>query len=237
MHEASLHEENAFITLTYREIPPGANLNYKHFQAFMRRLRRKFKGCSIRFFMCGEYGELRLRPHFHACLFGFNFPDREPIRHDQAKLYRSPILDKLWPHGFATIGQVNYATAAYVARYVMKKAYGQAQAYTHTDPATGEIIARKPEFTQMSRRPGIAAKWIETYFDDVYPSDQVILNGTAQKPPRYYDKQLEKLNPLLLDELKAQRALRNQPGEQLEHRLTARAAVAQARLNQLKRTL
>lgn len=41
MHEAQLHYENAFITLTYDEenLPLDNSLNLKHFQDFMKRLR------------------------------------------------------------------------------------------------------------------------------------------------------------------------------------------------------
>lgn len=43
MHEASLHEENCFLTLTYDEenIPPDHSLKVEHFQKFMKRLRRR----------------------------------------------------------------------------------------------------------------------------------------------------------------------------------------------------
>ena len=42
----------------------------------MKRLRKKY-GSKIRFFQCGEYGELYGRPHYHACLLNFDFPDKE----------------------------------------------------------------------------------------------------------------------------------------------------------------
>ena len=44
-----------------------------------------------------EYGDKLMRPHYHACLFGFDFPDRVlwSIR-DNVRLYRSSILEKLW---------------------------------------------------------------------------------------------------------------------------------------------
>ena len=46
------------------------------FKKFMKRLRKRFKGKRIRFYMCGEYGEQFDRPHFHACIFGVDFPDK-----------------------------------------------------------------------------------------------------------------------------------------------------------------
>lgn len=133
MHEASLYPENQFITLTFdprRVAHP--DINYKAwFQPFMKRLRWKFRPRTIRFFMCGEYGEQFSRPHFHALLFNFRFPDLKQwmVKGDQVT-YRSGLLEQLWPHGFSTCGNVSYQSAAYVARYVMKKMNGDL-ALTH----------------------------------------------------------------------------------------------------------
>ena len=57
MHEASMHMFNSFVTLTYDDdhLPEYNSLNYKHFQDFMKRLRKSHNG--VRFYMCGEYGE------------------------------------------------------------------------------------------------------------------------------------------------------------------------------------
>ena len=43
-HEASLYDENCFITLTYDDehLPPDGCLNKEHFQKFMKRLRKRF---------------------------------------------------------------------------------------------------------------------------------------------------------------------------------------------------
>ena len=98
-HEASLYDLNCFITLTYdpEHLPPDGSLVLDHFQRFMKRLRKRF-GSGIRFFHCGEYGEKFARPHYHACLFNFDFPDKVlyTIR-DEIRLYRSAILEELWP--------------------------------------------------------------------------------------------------------------------------------------------
>jgi hypothetical protein len=124
VHEAYGHEDNAFITLTYapEHLPHDVSLNISHFQKFMKRLRKAISPKLVRFFHCGEYGELNQRPHYHACLFGYDFPDKVlyTIR-DECRLYRSPMLEKLWPMGFATVGDVTFESAAYVARYITKK--------------------------------------------------------------------------------------------------------------------
>lgn len=132
MHEASLHDANSFVTLTYNDenLPHDGGLVYRHFQLFMHRLRKRVPS-KIRFFMCGEYGENFGRPHFHACIFGLDFVDKTlwQVRNG-VKLYRSKKLESLWEFGYSSIGTVTFESAAYVARYIMKKVTGDA-AETH----------------------------------------------------------------------------------------------------------
>ena len=58
LHEASLHENNAFITLTYDDsnLPRGGSLDYSDFQKFMKRLRKRI-GRKVSFYCGGEYGD------------------------------------------------------------------------------------------------------------------------------------------------------------------------------------
>ena len=78
LHEASLFDENSFVTLTYddKHLPAGGTLVKRDVQLFLKRLRRKFSDRTIRYFFSGEYGGDTLRPHYHGCLFGFAFPDQ-----------------------------------------------------------------------------------------------------------------------------------------------------------------
>jgi hypothetical protein len=93
----------------------------------MKRLRKEY-GEGIKFYMCGEYGPKLGRPHFHALLFGHDFSDRKLWSTTPAgsKLYRSAELEKLWDKGFSSVGDANFESAAYVARYIMKKVSGEA---------------------------------------------------------------------------------------------------------------
>ena len=52
-HENRFHDKSAFITLTYDEdhLPKDGSLNLKHFQDFMKRLRKFKKYTKLRFFM------------------------------------------------------------------------------------------------------------------------------------------------------------------------------------------
>lgn len=252
-HEASLYQKNSFITLTYNDsnLPIDKSLNYEDFQKFMKRLRFSQSGHQpnadgsrpIRFYMCGEYGENFGRPHYHACIFNYDFPDKKlwKVTPSKSRLYTSEILSELWPFGYSSIGDVNFQSAAYVARYIMKKINGRAAEthYEHVDPDTGEVFNRKPEFNKMSLKPGIGKGWFDKFNSDVYPSDEVIMNGKKMKPPKYYDRQYELLSPLEMDEIKHERyknsnkyLLDNTPS-----RLMVREQVQLANLNQLKRKL
>lgn len=178
VHESQLHDQNSYITLTYDDlhVPDGHSLRYSDFQSFMRRLRlhvrredRKLKRTPrrVRFFMSGEYGDDKSRPHFHALLFGYDFPEQVVCaKKGGHELFRSPLLERLWPFGFSSIGRVTFESAAYVARYVMKKVTGDLARdhYRVVDPATGEIIDRVPEFCHMSLKPGIGGPWLDRFF-------------------------------------------------------------------------
>jgi len=203
VHESQMHQENCFITLTYDDdhIPPGGNLRYKDFQNFMKRLRKKYTGKKIRFFMCGEYGNLRERPHYHACLFGIDFGDKLYHKSTAAgsKIYTSNALSSLWtdkdgsPLGFCTVGIVNFDSAGYVARYVMKKRQGKdnREGYEYIDEKTGEIKYKEAEFIHMSLKPGVGHGFYIKYFSDIFPRDTVVINGVEVKTPKYYYKKLK----------------------------------------------
>lgn len=245
MHEAQLHELNSFITLTYadNQVPAGNSLNHRDFQLFMKRLRKHFKGQKIRFYMCGEYGETFSRPHFHACLFGIDFLDKEPITKlaSQAKLFRSATLERLWPHGYSTVGAVTFESAAYIARYVMKKITGdQAKPHYTWIDENGEITEREPEYNKMSLKPGIGAAWLDQYHQDVYPSDQVITRGHAAKPPRYYDTRYhDKINSDTFEAVQLARIQeqRQHAEDNSDERLKTKETVTRAKINHLKRTI
>lgn len=182
--EAKLHKENCFITLTYNDehLPSDMSLQKDDFTKFIKRL-RKNTGEKIRYYACGEYGELYHRPHFHACLFGYRPDDLELFSvRSGVSLYRSLTLEKAWQfRGFVTVGEVTYESAAYVARYVLKKVTGLASGEHYGD--------RQPEYTVMSRRPGIAAEFFEKYSEDIYNKDFIVLRDKMKlKPPRFFDR-------------------------------------------------
>lgn len=247
MHEASLHEENSFVTLTYSDenLPEHGSLRLKDFQLFMKRLRKarelkdpktgKTIHPTLRYFHCGEYGGTTGRPHYHAVLFGEDFSrDRYPYKRGKSGelLYRSPRLDELWENGDANIGEVTFNSAAYVARYVTKKVNGAAAEdhYRIMDPETGEEVELKKEYATMSRRPGLGQKWFEQYWQETYRDDTVIVNGKPMLPPKYYDRLMEEKDFDLLEQRKAERRQEHDYGEDRPDRLACRHEVARARL-------
>jgi hypothetical protein len=249
MHEASLYDYNCFITLTFNEenLNPDRTLVKSDFTKFMKRFRKKHNGIQarqatdnkidypIRFFQCGEYGSDFSRPHHHAIIFNYDFPDKVIFsQRDGIRVYTSESLERLWSKritdeevqyhhpdnvfeergktyaklGFCTIGDVTFQSCAYVARYIMKKQNG-AQGLEHylidCNPETGEAKFREPEYITMSRRPGIAKDWLKTYQKDVYPSDFLTHDGKKFKIPKYYDKIFELTNEKDLNKIKYKR--------------------------------
>jgi len=250
LHESQMHKDNCFITLTYtnEKLPKNNTLVKEHFQKFMKRLRKKFNQ-PIKFYACGEYGDQEQRPHYHACLFGIDFTDKKlwTIRNDH-RLYISDTLQQLWSdpkdgktYGWCTIGEVNFETAAYVARYCMKKRKGKnwEQHYERVNTETGEIFNIQPEFPLMSRRPGLGRTWIEKYKENVIGRDSVIINAQEVKPPKYYDSIFEKNNPTDYEKIKAERRAATKKAIENNSlaRLYTRGIVKQARINQLKRSI
>lgn len=198
--EASLYEQNTFLTLTYNDanLPIDLSLKKRDLQLFMKRLRKRY-GNDIRFYACGEYGDRSLRPHYHLILFNFYPPDGDLIRLRPMPLYISQSLLKLWPFGYHSFGMVTFDSAAYVARYCTKKITG-----TNAD---AHYKGREPEFALMSRRPGIGAPWLERFHTDVYPADTVVLrDGLKLKPPKYFDSLYDKFTGLL-DDIKIKRRI------------------------------
>lgn len=241
MHEAQLYERNVFITLTYdnENLPENRSLDLTHFQKFMKRLRKKF-GANIRFYHCGEYGDRYGRPHYHACIFNLDFPDKTIIRITPQghKLYASKTLDDLWGFGLTRIGDVTFESAAYCARYIMKKITGDpAKEHYEYVSEDGEIFNRVPEYTTMSRRPGIGAAWLDKYYRDVYPSDEVIINGKRYRPPKAYDARFEIIDPDMLVRVKHGREVAGfrHRANNTPDRLKVREAVQRRKLERLKR--
>lgn len=239
VHEAQLHERNVFVTLTYDEahLPCPPSLVKEDFRKFMKRL-RKWAGVPVRYFQCGEYGAALRRPHYHALLFGVDFSDKQPFGKG---VYVSRLLQRLWPFGFSTTGEVNFASASYVAGYVVKKVNGDAAAahYTTVD-ADGQVLTLEPEYVSMSLKPGLGAVWLKRFWSDVYPGGEVLMRGCRpRQAPRYYDKLAAVEDPRMVARVKRARGrlARIYEADQTPERLEVRRKVAEAQLRLRKRSL
>lgn len=241
VHEAQLHDRNSFLTLTYDQehVPKDGSLRVRDWQLFAKRARKAFG--PFRFFHAGEYGDTNYRPHLHALVFGLDWAhDRVAVQQTRHKvLYTSPSLTEAWGNGLVAIGPVNWQTAAYVARYCMKKAQANHQSYRRIDLETGEEYYVHPEYVTMSRRPGIGANWYRRYKSDVFPSDELIHDGKRHRVPKYYDQQLEKEDPDTFKRIQQKRRqhVENNHQNYTEQRIRVKEIIHTQKLQQLKRPI
>ena len=210
--EALSHECNFFLTLTYADLhlptaPRSLTIDndtgeilrdgYSHpldppaLTKFFKDLRRYYSYHynldNIRFFAVGEYGDKSQRPHYHAICFNLPIFDLKFYKRDFAghPLYTSEILSNIWKNGYVVVAECCFDTCAYVARYVLKKQTGlNKQVY--------DYLNITPEFTRMSRRPGIARFYYDANMDTIYAADQITIVGAGKKalqcqPPKYFD--------------------------------------------------
>lgn len=262
---------NSFITLTYRDrrqcdpvqlakgyhIHDDWSLHVDDFQRFMKRLRKATPGERVRFFHVGEYGEFCRhglsvsvcewcsvgRPHYHAILFNRSFPDRKVIgRRRETVDYTSEELEGLWKYGLVHVGDVTMQSAAYVARYCLKKVTGSASAgYYENVDEDGVIHRVAREYATMSRRPGVGRDWFAEYASDCFPSDEIPVPGVGVLPkvPRYYAELYGRGDPEGLEAVKARRQefRLSHSEEYTPERLRSKYLVKKAQVGLLKREM
>lgn len=194
MAEVQYSETTAFICLTYDDhhlvsSPLGIpTLVPRHLTQFVKNLRYRLP--KLRFFACGEYGDVFSRPHYHLLLFL-----KDKVDHDEVK----NAVKLCWKHGNIDYQpDVTAGNAKYCAKYSMKRI-----GFDY-----GDVV---PPFARMSRRPGIGADFIDDLpVDNLRKFDQWILHdyqGTPYPIPRYYkphiwSQQECDVHNLLLDRLR-----------------------------------
>lgn len=199
MLELETADKAIFLTLTYNNenVPfaydefgnfTGLTLCKRDLQLFMKRLRKHF-GSGIRFFACGEYGTKTLRPHYHAIIYGIgvdDFPSKRNLGTNELhqKYYTSKLLEDIWSNGFVLFSDVSWKTCAYVARYVTKK----------VGKELSDINGACPEFSQMSRRPGIGSEYLRLH-PDCFDNSVIPLSSSTEgyriSIPKYYLRKLK----------------------------------------------
>lgn len=196
--EASLYSENCFITLTYRDecLPRDNKPCRSDIVKFFKRLRKAI-GVPVRYFYCGETGEGKGErkngnPHYHAIIFGYNFPDR--VVHGStvkgSTIYTSRILQDCWPFGLSSVGDVEPGSACYVAQYSNKKKLN------NEDDGS---------FVGMSRMPGLGCKNFDRKW---FKSDTIYCALGEATIPRFFHKLLEGLDPVFYNDWKKSRKAR-----------------------------
>lgn len=237
MLEAKMHKYNYFVTLTYSPeniekclnvfnrfdmdtgeflcVDSSYTLVRKHLQKFMKDLRRHFKYhfnyVGIRFFASGEYGAENGRPHFHVILFNCPLDLLGDLKFYKTTfngdtLFTSEILSNdIWKNGFAVIGEVTSESCAYTARYMLKKFKGAESDAFYASKGL------EPEFSVMSRMPGIAREYYDILHDKIYTYDEIVLTNRKNepircRPSRYYDRLFAEHEPCWFDDVKQRRS-------------------------------
>ena len=152
--EAQHATKTLALTLTYRDCEERQVdhahkvLNIKHFQDFMKRLRRNTKqrrGYNVRYLVAGEYGSLRGRAHFHVLLFFYGnapeIPNQENSHIDE------------WPHGHVFADwSADHKAVRYVAKYALKN-------FRYDDEDNPD--PERQAWFSMSKKPLIGARYIQ----------------------------------------------------------------------------
>ena len=183
-----------FVTLTYDDehLPVDRSLNKEDLKKFFKRLRKDLvlegryhitpsgsKSCDLKYYACGEYGDITLRPHYHAIIFGLNYDehDRQLIMDnwrlcDPLRFKKSNGQEK----GFAPVSPEDIG---YVTGYVQKKYSGKLAKNIYGD--------RLPPFSVNSQ--GLGLRFAEDNKDRVV-NNMLTINGTPISVPRYFIRKL-----------------------------------------------
>lgn len=147
----------------------------------------------------------------------------------------SEQLDRVWGNGYASVGDLTFGSAAYVARYHLKKVGSVVSDNHYVVPETGEMLS--PEYVTMSRRPGVGSGWYDKFKSDVYPRDSRVIKGVDTKPCKFYDSRYELDDPEGFRALKLQRTRLVNRQDNTEERLVVKEKVKQAQIASLSNNL
>lgn len=190
--------EKYFLTLTYNDDNISNNesdknkniysLRKRDVQLFFKRLRKDLfvkHGFypKIRYYASGEYGDKSFRPHYHIIIFGLSISDITLYKTSSQgfNYYISEWLSNIWQKGYVVIAPFSWQTANYTARYVMKKHKGK-------DKDFYDKLGVEPEFSLVSRRPGIGFNYYKKNLKNIYMHDEIYMNdidkgGMIFRPP------------------------------------------------------
>lgn len=208
--EQKYHASSYFVTLTYDDehlpvrygvdsstgeiLAPHASLVKADLQKFFKRLRKATKQ-KLSYFCSGEYGSQTYRPHYHCIIFGLVLNDLKEIKRNfgNEPYFVSSLIEKVWPFGMHVIGRVTMESAAYVARYTLKKAtHGFSKEYY-------EIAGIEPEFQTISSKPAIGRRFYDENierFKYCTFSVSTPTGGLKMSMPEYFRKKYKEIDPV-----------------------------------------
>lgn len=240
MHEARMHEDNHFLTLTYDDshLPPRAELRPRDITLFMKRLRKRVG--KVRYLYAGEYGEENGRPHYHALLFNCSLTVSDGFERGSYTAYQSDEIADTWKLGKHEVGELTFESAAYVARYSVKLLMDERKYYEY-DHATQKVKKIfEPPYMRMSRRPGIGQAYYDKYKRDLMAIDGCISRDHHQKLPRFYDNKIKEEFEAEYRKIKFERfvkSLKRGKNDDTVARLADRKKYKEAELKNQKRSL
>ncbi len=222
LQEAKLYKNNYFVTLTYDDsfLPPNGSLVKDEISKFNKKLKTNLSRAGLnsqfRFYGVGEYGSKYWRPHYHVIYFNLDLPDLKfhHISKEGFPVYSSKFLERVWsrefevngekkliPIGFVDIQDVDVGSACYVARYCDKKKKN----LTREDLDLMKKFKLEPEFSRMSRMPGIGANYMNDILEKVNNGDYKIhYKDNEFTIPKFYSRKFEDLlDPDVLDRMKS----------------------------------
>jgi len=221
-----------FATLTYDDehLPADMSVSVREIQLFNKKYRKHLKKQNIsnkyRYRYRGEYGGQTNRPHYHICMFSVPMDDLVIWRDSHThKLYRSPVLEKIWGKGQVVVTPLTPENCRYISRhhYAEKVEKGDITKLIHRHPVTGVTLSGlAPEFTQGSNRPGMGQKFFERFKTDIFPHDNIVQNGRLMPVPKYFDKLLQRLDADELEQIKAIRVEKIKPRTAAENNRQAK---------------
>lgn len=190
LHASLYGNENSFLTLTYDETQPDYNniLEYQHIQKFKKSLRSYCEyhfNKKIQVFNVHEYGT-NGKKHWHLVCFNHAFNEKfRPVKNGPIyekelhtiknghRLYTHEKLNRLWKHGFSTIGDVSEASAMYTAQYTQK------------DIKNGNAGT---DSQALSKHSGIGKEYFLKYYSQIMKLGYVPFDSKKMKVPRYFEK-------------------------------------------------
>lgn len=171
IHEMEYYNETSFICLTYTDeyLPPDG-VQKEALQKFFKRLRKNSQINNIKYLACGEYGEEKGRPHYHIALLGIGL----------SSLHRDYVTNS-WSFGTVDFGTLTYASARYVAGYILKK-------YDQDTPSSPLPSYYNKPFLLQSK--GLGLRFLRENSDQLIDRQSYTINGNKHNLPRYYRDKL-----------------------------------------------